>query len=87
MSIFSVSTCMLERPMGEKCYITGVLHRFMEQPYKVAVDNNGLILEVYSEKATNNPHIAHWLYLMTMNPSSFEPLGTIPDYIEKDSLA
>ena len=86
MSIYSVSSCMLEKPKEEKCYITGVLHKFSEQGIKVAVDSHGKVIDIYGEKARNNSMIAHWLNIMSMVPSSFEPVCDLPEDEEIDHL-
>lgn len=54
-----------------------VLFVFASQsnPYKVALDKSGRVIELYEQIASHNVHIKTWLDLMSMKPSSFEVIN------------
>jgi len=76
MAAYTLSKCILENINAGKKYITDLLFVFTRDsnPYKVAVDSNNLIIDIYTELAKTNEFIATWLQLMSHQPSNFEPI-------------
>lgn len=69
---------MLKEPKSEKYYIAGVLYKFLDPDYKVAIDKDGEILDEYYRIAADDHNIATWIDYMAMDPSTFEPLCNLP---------
>lgn len=82
MSIYIISSCFL-RNVTSKIHITEVLLKFTQlNEYKVGIDTQKKIIDIYSEVAENKPEVAYWLQLMSHEPTSFEEICELrPDII------
>lgn len=79
MNLYVISPCLLQ-DIREKQYYSKILFVFADDnPLKVAIDNNGVMLSAYEEIAEKNRDIAimGWLDLMSKLPSSFERIVDI----------
>ena len=84
MSVYVLSSCFLKN-ITSKIHITEVLLKFTQQnEYKVGIDTEKQIIDIYSEIAENRPAIAYWLQLMSNEPSSFEEIGQLRIGIKKE---
>ena len=79
MSIYTVTGKLLENIIQPKPYFNELLLVFTlsTNSYKVAVDPNGKILDIYHSIAEENPLIATWIQIMANEPSNFEPIEQI----------
>lgn len=75
MSVYTITPDLL-RSIGEEdgIYLTDILFVFTSRnnPFKVAIDNNGVIIDYYKSVENNAETIAFWLNLMSFKPSPFE---------------
>ncbi|EKE05978.1 MAG: hypothetical protein ACD_19C00135G0002 [uncultured bacterium] len=77
MSCYTVSHCILLNLDSGKKYITDLLFVFTQEtnPFKVAIDKDKKILDLYEKAGQSNQHVATWLNLMSLQPSNFEPIN------------
>lgn len=67
---------MLEEIELDKRYIADILMVFPQSnPFKVALDKDQIIIEIYENLGQKNEFVALWLSLMSQKPSSFETIN------------
>lgn len=79
MNLYVISPCLLQ-DIREKQYYAKILFVFtQDNPLKVAIDNNGIMLSEYEDIAKKNKDVTimGWLDLMSKRPSSFERIVDI----------
>ncbi len=78
MGIYTVTGKLLEN-IQPKPYYNELLFvfTFSTNSYKVAVDTNGCILDIYRSIGEENPLIATWLQIMSNEPTNFEPIDEV----------
>ncbi len=76
MAVYTISPCLM-RNMGqnELYFFRSILFPFVNSCHKVALDQDGVVLSIYSAIEHNQDIIQTWLNLMSYTPSRFE---TIP---------
>ena len=82
MSIYIVSECFLNS-VKNRMHYAGVLYKFLDDnsPYKIAVDNGGVVFGIYERCAENNDIIKSWLDLISEEPVRYEQISlSIQDY-------
>lgn len=86
MASYTLCDCILSNIELDKKYITDLLMVFTQQtnPFKVAIDKSGCIIDRYEKIAGKSEIISTWLFLMTMKPSSFETINIDVSHIEDD---
>lgn len=78
MSVYTVSPDLLKNiEKGDGIYFTDILFVFAQRsnPFKVAKDKTGHVVESYEKITTNGDIIKTWLDLMTFKPSPFETIN------------
>lgn len=78
MGVIAVTGKTLEN-IEPKPYFNEMLLVFTQSTnsYKVAIDTEGTIVDLYNSIAESNDLIATWLHLMAISPSNFEPIDKI----------
>lgn len=73
MAVYTVSPCLM-RHNGDNDlrYIRDVLFMFVNREHKVAIDNNGCVLDIYNNIPDHDGIIHAWLNLMGYKPTRFE---------------
>ena len=80
MICYTLSSCVLKNiDPKDKLTIVNFLMYFPQDanPYKLVVDREGRILDIYHQIAASNPGLAYWLTLMSDYPKSWEVIDTI----------
>lgn len=80
MICYTLSSCVLKNiDPTDKLTIVNFLMYFPQDanPYKLVVDRDGKILDIYHQIAASNPGLAYWLTLMSDYPKSWEVIDTI----------
>lgn len=77
MICVTLSDCVLNNfstSSNPKEILTDLLMVFAQNnnPYKIAIDRNGKIIDIYS--SNENPAIIYWLKIMSDFPESWEPI-------------
>lgn len=78
MAVYTVSPDLLKNIDKEDgIYFTDILFVFTQRgnPFKVAKDKNGNVIECYKRISINGDIIKTWLDLMTFRPSPFETIN------------
>lgn len=80
MICYTLSSCVLKNiDHRDKLTIVNFLMYFPQDanPYKLVVDREGRILDIYHQIAASNPGLANWLTLMSDYPKSWEVIDTL----------
>lgn len=73
MSVYTVSPCLMRHDGdNDLSYIRDVLFLFVTSEHKVAIDNNGFVLDIYNNIQDHDGIIHAWLNLMGYKPARFE---------------
>lgn len=76
MPCYTILPDFIRKSIKQKKYIADILMVFPQNtnPFKVAKDINGIVLEIYSKLSELSNDIACWFALMSYEPESFEPI-------------
>lgn len=77
MSVYTISPDLLKHiDRDEGVYFTDILFVFTQRnnPFKVAKDKDGHVIDAYQRIDKNSEVIKTWLDLMTFKPSTFETI-------------
>jgi len=89
MSVYTISSDLLKSiESGEGVYLTDILFVFTNRsnPYKVAKDKGGHIIDLYQKVQNNGDIIKTWLDLMSFKPSPFETIDVDLKGIESEEI-
>ncbi len=75
MAIYTISPCVMRdcEPDDFICY-SNLLFTFIQGPHKVAIDNDGSVIDIYSSIEQHRDIIQTWLQLMSNTPNRFEKI-------------
>lgn len=83
MSIYTVSPCFMTNiDASDMDYFRKVLFSFLNGSNKVAKDEKGRVIEIYSGISKYGDIIHAWLSLMSFKPSRFEPITIDLDQVD-----
>lgn len=86
MAIYTISPCLMRnREQNELYFFRNILFPFVNNGHKVALDQDGLVLSVYSQIERNQDIIQVWLNMMSYKPSKFETIPVKLDDILDES--
>lgn len=86
MHCYTISDCLLTT--NENFYTINILFRFIQKnKYKVALDIDNKILEIYQEKCKSNNLLAEWYHLFSLDSANFEKISVeTKDIIDLNEL-
>jgi hypothetical protein len=89
VSCYTLSNCFLNNLGSGTRYVTEILFKFAQESnaFKISIDNNGKVLELYRECAQSNSLVAEWVKLMGVVPVGFEMVDVnIPDSLSSEEI-
>lgn len=82
MSVYVLSTCFL-KDLNSKVYLTEVLLEFTKlNSYRLGIDKDKFIIDMYHEVAKERAEIASWLTIMSFEPSAFEEIIRVDEALK-----